>query len=208
MIVRPSIVVTVDNRVCDRSLGDDADNVLDSWPTNAPEHDGGAGAMAVQPGEYQAQKIAVAANDRAAFDKTFNQQVRIALGLAPQTRTRRNEADDPAFTLNDDGARIVGMFVQANGIFERGSGFGYDEESLHDVLGLLHQIKIDVPLLGDAVAAMAQFDRIDCFPDQHPPDARRDGNPNYDGNNDGVVARHFKDHDHRGHDGGGSCGNQ
>ena len=78
-----SIVVAVDHRVGDRALGDDADDVADPWPVDAAEDDGGAGAMAFQSGEHQAQEIVVPANHRAGFDKTFDQQVRIALGFAP-----------------------------------------------------------------------------------------------------------------------------
>jgi hypothetical protein len=66
---RQSIFVVVDDRVGDRSFGDDADDVAGSWPIDTAEDDGGAGAPAFQPGEHQAEKIDIPANDDAAFDK-------------------------------------------------------------------------------------------------------------------------------------------
>ena len=82
----------------------------------------------------------------------------------------------------------------------RCSSLGQDEAPLHDVLRLLDQVKVDVPLLGDAVAAMTQFNRIDRFADQRSPDAGRHRHRDDDRNNDGVIARHFENHDNRCHD--------
>src|ERR1700677_741571 len=82
-INRGSVVVAVDDRVSDRTFGDDADNVHGPWPMNAPEYNSGAGAMAFQSGKHETEKIDVPANYRAVFDKPFNEQVRIAPGLAP-----------------------------------------------------------------------------------------------------------------------------
>ena len=127
----------------------------------------------------------------------------LRLGLAPQPRARRNQADDTALAFDDDRAQIVGVF-RADGILQRRSGLGHDETPFHDVLRLLDQIKIDVPLLGDAVAAMAQLDRIDGFADQRAPDAGGDRDRDDDRNDDGVIAGHLEHHDDGGHDAAGS----
>ena len=51
---------------------------------------------------------------------------------------------------------------------------------------------------------MAQFDRVDGFADQRPPDAGGDRNRNDDRHDDRVIARHLEDHDDRGHHPAGS----
>ena len=53
------------------------------------------------------------------------------------------------------------------------SGARQDEAPLHHVLGLLHQIEIDVALLGDAVAAVAQLDGVDRLRDERVLERRR-----------------------------------
>ena len=131
-------------------------------------------------------------------------QVRMSSQFDPEARARRSEADDAAVALDDDGAQVVGVFGERCASFRVVPALASDEAPLHDVLRLLDQIKIDVALLRDAMAAMAQFDRIDRLADQRAPDAGRDGDRDDHGNDDGVVARHFEHHDDRRHDAAGS----
>jgi hypothetical protein len=56
----------------------------------------------------KAQEIDVAADHHVIFDKALDQQIRIVAGLEPEARVRRDQADDPALALDDNGAKIVG----------------------------------------------------------------------------------------------------
>ncbi len=79
-----------------------------------------------------------------------------------------------------------------------------DEPPLHDVLRLLDEIKIDMPLFGNAVAPMPQLDRVDGLGNEGASHPRRDCDRNDQRDNDRVIAGHFEDHDDRCHDAAGS----
>src|ERR1700677_2278760 len=164
-----SFVEIVDHRIGDRAFGDHADDIADSRPILAAEDDGGARAMAFQPREHQAENIDVPDNDDLAFDKLVDRNVGILDRLHPETRSGRDEADDSPFALYDDGAGILCGLLSER-FPQRGSSLGEDETPLHDVLRLLREIEIDVPLLGYAVSGLPRFEVIDGLPD-HPSSA-------------------------------------
>src|SRR5262249_24853639 len=152
-------LVAVDDRVSDDPLGDDSHNIVDAWPGGSAKNHRRAGTMPLEPCEHHAQQVLIAADHQAAFNIALNQYVRIAAGFQPQARTRRNESDDASIPLDHDGADIVDVFGK-HGLLQSGSRPGHNEAPLHDVLRLLHEIEVDVPLFGDAVAAMTQLDRV------------------------------------------------
>jgi hypothetical protein len=78
-----SVVVALNDRVSDRSLGNYSDNILHPRAIYAVKDDRGARATTLEPGENQAEQIVITTNNNAAFDKAFNEQVRIGLGLKP-----------------------------------------------------------------------------------------------------------------------------
>ncbi len=53
--IRGSIIVVFDDRVGYGALGDNSDDVTDSWPVNAPEYNGRTGAMAFQSRKHKAE---------------------------------------------------------------------------------------------------------------------------------------------------------
>ena len=71
----------------------------------------------------------------------------------------------PALALDHHRHEIVGVVVGERRR-QRRAGLRAHEAPLHHVARLRHEIEVDVPLLGDAVAAMAQLDRVDRLGDQ------------------------------------------
>ena len=81
------------------------------------------------------------------------------------------------------------------------------KSTLHHVLRLADEIEIGVPLLRDAVPAVAQFDCVDRLGDQRSPDARGNGDRHNDRYDDRVVAGHLEDHDDSGQNASGPRAN-
>ncbi|HUN96255.1 MAG TPA: hypothetical protein VMU69_08460, partial [Bradyrhizobium sp.] len=74
--------------------------------------DGSTGAMTLQPGKHQAQKILIAANDDPSFGERLDKKVGIGLRFHPQSRAWRDKSHDPAIPLNHDSASVIGILCR------------------------------------------------------------------------------------------------
>lgn len=109
-------------------------------------------APARQPRERHAQEVLFAADNEPAFDKLLDADVGMASSHSPELR--RDQADDPRFPLDYDGAPVVDVLGQ-----HRILGSGHDEACLHDVLRLLHQIEIDLAAAGIVALSVRETSR-------------------------------------------------
>ena len=122
--------------------------------------------MAFQPRQREAQEVDVAAKSEALFDKPVHERGPDWFG--PPARGPNAAVTRPTMrpSRSTTIARRSSSTSAPTASFSVVPAFGEDEPTLHDVLRLLHQVEIDVALLGDAVAAVAKLDGVDRFADQ------------------------------------------